>query len=402
MLSLRQIIENNKPSIFLVSDNQIVEDVIVRGGDKNFCSITTKHKGASDDLSLYKFKDFYFATYLTLTEYFEIDEFYFDVLIFFPRSRDKKLVDLDLRFTPDLRNWKFPFTVSEYFALFSDIWNEKYKSEGNINEESFENEVEIIIEFVSINLEQTIVSELSKYGKFLLEVHEKTIEKLKSSVDRHSVSALFNFPEEIRVPCEQYLLYFVQFLRDLGINATRNLKEEAGKILFTVTPTDDVEALDKIREALAIYLKLPESPILYNESFAAMKLQQQIENLQHSQRMAARELQFTEKLLIAQSETIQEKNLTISQQQSVIEQQNKIIEKITSKSIMVDSLENKDELEKFCEGFEVGKSEFLIKYFGLHLNPATVLKNAGRKILGKEENESTFLKLDEESNKKDN
>ena len=86
-----------------------------------------------------------------------------------------------------------------------------------------------------------------------------------------------------------------------------------------------------------------------------MRLQQQIENLQHSQRMAVRELQFNEKLLIAQSDTIHEKNITISQQQSVIENQNKIIEKISSKSIMMDSVENKEELEKFCEGFESWK-----------------------------------------------
>ena len=111
--------------------------------------------------------------------------------------------------------------------------------------------------------------------------------------------------------CKQYLEYFAQFLKDLGINATSNLNEEAGKVLFSVTPTDDKEALDKIREALAVYLNLPASPIVYDDSFAAMRLQQQIENLQHSQRMAVRELQFNEKLLVAQSDTIHEKNITI-------------------------------------------------------------------------------------------
>jgi hypothetical protein len=68
---------------------------------------------------------------------------------------------------------------------------------------------------------------------------------------------------------------------------------------------------------------------------------------------------------------------------------------------MIDSLENKEELEKFCEGFEVGKSEFLIKNFGLHLNPATVLKNVGKKILGKEESKS-ILDLNDETNQEDN
>ncbi len=143
------------------------------------------------------------------------------------------------------------------------------------------------------------------------------------------------------MPCEQYLLYFAQFLRDLGINATSNLKNKRGKFFFQFTPTDDIEALDKIRQALAVYLNLPSSPIVYDDSFAAMRLHQQIDNLQHSQRMAVRELQLNEKLLIAQSETIREKNVTISHLQSVNENQSKIIEKISSQSIMMDSAENK-------------------------------------------------------------
>ena len=163
------------------------------------------------------------------------------------------------------------------------------------------------------------------------------------------------------------------------------MKEEAGKVLFSVTPTDDIEALDKIREALAVYLNLPASPIVYDDSFAAMRLQQQIENLQHSQRMAVRELQFNEKLLVAQSDTIHEKNITISQQQSVIEQQNKIIEKISSKSIMMDSVENKEELEEIFDGLKVGKSEFLKKQLGIDFNPVTSLKTLGKKLIGKDD-----------------
>ncbi|HSK70900.1 MAG TPA: hypothetical protein VK892_04335, partial [Pyrinomonadaceae bacterium] len=226
-------------------------------------------------------------------------------------------------------------------------------------------------------------------------LHNQALETEKSFAKANTILSSFDFPEELKIPCEQYLLYFVRFLGDLGINATSNLKEEAGKVLFSVTPTDDVEALAKIREALAVYLNLPASPIVYNDSFAAMRLQQQIENLQHSQRMAARELQFTEKLLIVQSETIQEKNLTISQQQSFIEQQNKIIEKITSKSIMMDSLENKEELEEVYDGVKIGESKFLKEKLGVHLNPAKAIKTAVKNTFGKDEKKSV-LGLDKE------
>ena len=48
----------------------------------------------------------------------------------------------------------------------------------------------------------------------------------------------FEFPDAVRVPCEQYLLYFAQFLRDLGVEASSELRHEVGMVLFSVTPTD--------------------------------------------------------------------------------------------------------------------------------------------------------------------
>jgi hypothetical protein len=217
--------------------------------------------------------------------------------------------------------------------------------------------------------------------------------------NKNSIGIIFDFPIEIKEPCEQYLIYFTKFLKDSGINAASNLKEEAGKVLFSVTPKDDVEALDKIRKALAIYLNLPSSPIIYNESFAAMRLHQQIENLQHSQRMLVRELQFNEKLLIAQSEIIHEKNIIISQQQSVIEQQSKIIEKLSSKSIMMDSLENKEELEKIYDGLEIGFSKWIYELTGIKVNPTKMIKTSVKNILSGEEIIS-ILDSDEETDKK--
>jgi hypothetical protein len=155
---------------------------------------------------------------------------------------------------------------------------------------------------------------------------------------------------------------------------------------------------DKISEALAVYLNLPASPIVYNDSFSAMRLQQQIENLQHSQRMAVRELQVNEKLLIAQSDMIREKNVTISQLQSVNEQQQKIIEKISSKSIMMDSVENKEEFEKVFDGLEFGTSKELKEKLGIKFNPVTSLKTIAKKLTGADD-EITSLNLNNEVEK---
>lgn len=306
-------------------------------------------------------------------------------------------IDATFYLNYNLRFWDYSFDFDEYFVEFSRIDGLRIFAKNVVQE----NEKTVGIE-LGCSLPQvsnSLLTNILERQNIIASFHNEAINRLTKA---KTFLATFDFPNEIKINCEQYLLYFAQFLQDLGINADSNLKEEAGKVLFSVTPTDGAEALSKIREALALYLHLPNSPIVFDDSFASMRAQQQIENLQHSQRMAVRERQFNEKLLIAQSDTIREKNITISQQETVIERQNKIIEKISSKSIMMDSVENKEELEEIYDGLKIGESKFLKEQFGIHLNPAKVIKTAVKNTFGKESEKNSVLELKEETNQENN
>jgi CheY-like chemotaxis protein len=128
-----------------------------------------------------------------------------------------------------------------------------------------------------------------------------------------SIAVLFDFPEEVRVPCEQYLLYFGQFLRDLGVHATSDLSHEAGQVLFTVTPTDSRTALDKVRAALNVYLRLPGSPVDHasHDEIAVQRLESTVLRLQGDLRLASAELQ-------AKSTTIEAQQLIIQTQKGLL------------------------------------------------------------------------------------
>jgi hypothetical protein len=300
---------------------------------------------------------------------------------------------------PNLLKWKYLYTFEEYVENFEIVSKKFVQLETRTY---WGEEVErfgVGLSCLANFNDEPLIIEVEKFLGTLKQIHLEVLERLENNSKHSSIISAFNFPDEVKIPCEQYLLYFTQFLRDLGVNATSHLKHEAGNVLFSITPNDDNEALDKICEALAVYLNLPSSPIVYDESFKAMRLQQQIENLQHSQKMAARELQLTEKLIIAQSEMIQEKNIIISQKDSIIEQQNKVIEKITSKSIMMDSLENKEELEEICEGLKIGESKFLKEQLGIHFNPAKVIKTGVNNLFGKGDEIISILDSDEETEK---
>jgi len=115
---------------------------------------------------------------------------------------------------------------------------------------------------VSIELPvNAVIADVFRLSEWAAELAEKVEEYLLGHNPQNSILLRFEFPPEIRTACGQYLLYFAQFLRDLGIAADTQVKEEANAILFGVTPCNERQALAAIREALALYLRLPDSPI---------------------------------------------------------------------------------------------------------------------------------------------
>jgi len=76
-----------------------------------------------------------------------------------------------------------------------------------------------------------------------------------------AVVQIFHFPDAVAIACEQYLLHFVDFLRDIGVEAAGDVRHEAGRILFSVSPHDRGGSLAAIREALSAYLCLPGATI---------------------------------------------------------------------------------------------------------------------------------------------
>jgi hypothetical protein len=345
---------------------------------------------------------------LTLNEFFIVEVglltiFHWDkwesleVSVGFRKGINTQDIFFETEFKPDLLNWKSLYSYNDYYEKFAEIWNLKYQEE--LLNERVDDKFKPTLKFSSNDL--PIKDEIKSELKKIFVIHQAALEQLRGQGFSDQLITSFNFPEEIKTPCEQYLLYFAQFLQDLGINATSNLKEEAGKVLFSVTPTDDVEALDKIREALAVYLNLPSSPISdieYSENFALMRLQQQVRNLQHSQQMAKTEILSTQYALRLAQQNIENQDKIIHHQNSFVDNQNKIIKKIMSESIMIDSLESR---EKLYEGLEFIPSETLKKYLGIIFQPITFFKELGGNLLGKDNENLSILQSSEETEKND-
>ncbi|MGE7761519.1 hypothetical protein [Peribacillus sp. NPDC097895] len=229
---------------------------------------------------------------------------------------NKYILAFEISFN-DFQDWKNPFSIHEFAEVISERINRDRDLEfkwRQLDEDVVINGCEIVFEIYDGN--ETINSFIEGGLSSIKKIYDEVINKLLSQ-GKNTVLSIFNFPEQVRTPCEQYLLYFVQFLKELGIEATADIKHEAGDVLFSVNPISGHTALMQIRQALEIYLQMPD--ILSNTNNMQMpidpKVQQLMANIQHLNG----QLMLSNAISQAREETIQHQQVTIRQQQVIID-----------------------------------------------------------------------------------
>ena len=260
------------------------------------------------------------------------------------REEDTGHFYLNIHFKYDAYDWEKPWSVSNYNrAFFYTLERERpldmdWRFEANAyGLEPDETFISLRIPITSFDL--TIEGEIWKYSKTLQHLHELTERALLANIRHESVVVEFNFPEEVRVPCEQYLLYFARFLKDLGVEATTDIQHEAGQVLFSVTPANKDEALDKIHTALKNYLQLASSPLGGSpDPENEMAIQSLLANVDHLKS----QLRLSYMMVRAQETTIQAQQVTIANQQRIL-----------SGEVLLDSLKTDAQQPKVEEKEEV-------------------------------------------------
>jgi hypothetical protein len=183
---------------------------------------------------------------------------YFDSIGFDFRSHETKpFPSIEIELQPDFERWAKPYSLVEYAEAIERVIKARKKS----HQEFFQSD-ELISNGFGLrcrieSLESTVKAEIDRCLQAFREICDEAEKILLTSARKNSITTFFNFPPEVRVACGQYLLYFSQFLEDLGIKADAEIKEDAQRVLFSVTPADGASALKQVREALEAYLQLP-------------------------------------------------------------------------------------------------------------------------------------------------
>lgn len=206
--------------------------------------------------------------------------------IFIERKLDKYSIGVNFQY--DSEYWKMGYSISEKVSNLNRITNGKDKIlfeiddfETTLNGFTFYKDIEFI--------DNILKNEIDIFMSQIIEIFQESHESLKSS-SHNSVYFEFNIDDSIKVACKQYLIYFTQFLQDMGINAKSEIKDEINKILFEVVPENKTVALKKIKQCLEIYIQLIDCKEIqaYNDytNIAIMQLKSNIAHL-NSQLMLA-------------------------------------------------------------------------------------------------------------------
>ncbi|HEX8197581.1 MAG TPA: hypothetical protein VF571_15405 [Pyrinomonadaceae bacterium] len=324
-------------------DGELIEQTKLKGRlrlDTGFFTFISKDTDISRKLLLYRPTDFAFNLEHGSFEY-KTDNI--PLLSRFSLSPDTKEIEdkslpsgvryipingvftLTFTFQPNLAEWNRKYTFSEYCSEF--IRYAKYIDLKKITFEAYSDETPFITHLegiVSVEVwDFPFRDKVTPWLYTLASIHQSVERNLLPQSQNNSVVLTFDFPDAVKAPCEQYLVYFSEFLRDLGVQAVSGLDHKAGQVLFTVTPDNPDIALDKIRKALDIYLELPSSPIATNTQDAdsrALMLSSEINTLKSRLDMAQFKALEQEKRLNLQEKLIQTQEESAAREHSILQQ----------------------------------------------------------------------------------
>lgn len=129
--------------------------------------------------------------------------------------------------------------------------------------------------------------------------------------------AIFKFPKEYQSILKPYMLYFEEFLNDLCIESDVSIRKDGLETILSVEPKDKDEALEKIANALKMYLS---APILATDVSIQQKLQMQVA----LQKLHA-ECSHLESQLLLKSVILQEQYKQLTVQEEVINETKRIL-----------------------------------------------------------------------------
>jgi hypothetical protein len=184
-----------------------------------------------------------------------------------------------------------------------------------------------------------------------------------------SLVKLFEFPPEYANICSQYLMWFGEFLKNLGIEADVSTENKGGKTSLIISPAENGEMLEQIEQLFYCYIDLPYTEsIPYNpdnfnihQKYKMESLLDEVGELQHKLKRAMRQ----QNLLEAENDSLLEDKVNNKSKIKTLEKDTLLLKSclkdpkkteifscLNKKFSLVGSVDNKNDLTVGL-GFEI-------------------------------------------------
>jgi hypothetical protein len=272
----------------------------------------------------------------------------------------------------NIKNWTNPFSPNQ----LNEYLIQNFHSDKSTLSFHSHIAISIIGSIDSNNKEITIRDKIIELSDSLSSFYEDSINTLKHDVSENEFIRFFDFPPEYKNICSQYLIWFGEFLRNLGINANVSTEHKSAQTALIVSPEENGELLGKIEELFYQYIELPYMEYIpYNankmnthQKYQMDSLLDEIGDYQHKLKKAMR----NQRLLEAENDGLLEEKIKLKTTVKELEKdklllksslkdpkKNEIFSFFNKKFSIVGSVDNKNELTVGL-GFEM-KPKGMIK-----------------------------------------
>ena len=267
-------------------------------------------------------------------------------------------VEIILHVTFNWEDWDHPIRIQEFLECYKD----------EIGRIGFSSEITKDKGWASLNItlvvmQGEIVNQIDPIIIKAKEIYQVLLIKLIKNKSKDLFVKVFDFPKEYESICSQYLIWFGEFLKNLGIDASVSTENNNGQTSIIVSPKDASELTDKIEMLFYQYISLP-----YSEYLPA------------SDRSISTEDKFKIQILTSQIENfksqIQMKDAVIEMKELSLMNLKESYDKKNSELMLIQSMKNSKDIEILDGSFSLGE----IKWGALKLNPKKLLDKIKSKV----------------------
>jgi disulfide oxidoreductase YuzD len=230
-------------------------------------------------------------------------------------------------------NWNKPFTIRQYSDLFINEINCSHVDTEFYHEDDASIKVSYRIkkdEYTRplIEISNELLSCISK-------AHIYTETRLLNQNTSEALTKIFDFPSGYENICSQYLMWFGEFLKNLGIEADVHTEPRNGQTALIITPSVESELFGEIEKLFYQYLQFPYVEVIPKQNEMSIQYQ-------HTLLAVKQQVQFLEMQIESKDAIRQNNNATIISLNTTIDTQKDKIQSQADKLTLINALVEND------------------------------------------------------------